>query len=190
MKKRMLFPILMAGITMSQALLPVMAAEVSDPVTYSETVVTGEGEQVETAQVIYDDALAEVQCTVSIPKVINLAKDTKSQEYQITAKGNLNVETTLKVEPVDAIEETADVIDFNMVRQDRTGVADVKATVTQADTEWSNDEVTETGTSKSGTVAAPDITPGEWQGNLSFAIGLYDTVTGDLITAPTKDVTP
>lgn len=111
--------------------------------------------------------------TVTIPKEIVLDAETKSSEYSITVKGDIPSDTSVCVSPEDKIPDMGGV-NFYMVEQTVNKKDDVVATVTQEDMEWASVEVTQTGTSKEGSVSAPELTSGKWQGTLVFGISFID----------------
>lgn len=110
---------------------------------------------------------------VTVPKRIVLDSETKSAEYSISVKGDIPSDSKVDVRPEDAISDVKG-INFYMVEQAVNKKADVAADVTQKETEWTSIEVTPTGTSKKGSVSAPDLTSGKWQGTFMFNIKLFD----------------
>lgn len=110
---------------------------------------------------------------VTVPKKIVLDSETKSAEYSISVKGDIPSDSKVDVRPEDEISDLEG-INFYMVEQAVNKKADVAASVTQKETEWTSAEVTPTGTSKKGSVSAPDLTSGKWQGTFMFNIKLFD----------------
>lgn len=107
---------------------------------------------------------------VTLPKTIKLDSTTKDAQYTVNVKGALAGTEIIKVIP-----DTS----FTM-KQD--GKDDVTATVTQAKTDFTSAELaadTENGVTETGTVAAPDISAGRWDGSFNFNVsksmvsGLY-----------------
>lgn len=114
---------------------------------------------------------------VIIPKDIPLGKDTKAAEYGITVKGSIPYDRKVTVTPRDEVG-TLDGVNFYMHDTNPLEAlkkADVPATVVQADTEWSVDEVTPEGTVKNGDISAPGLTYGSWEGILTFDINMEAT---------------
>lgn len=113
--------------------------------------------------------------SVIIPKTIVLDGATKAADYTVNVKGDISSDKQVSVTPQDALEDVAGV-NFYMIDQAEKGVKkdNVQADVTQAETVWSSAEVcvAETGTTKNGKVAAPDITAGDWKGTFTFNIAL------------------
>lgn len=107
---------------------------------------------------------------VSIPKTVQLSPETKSASYSITVKGEIPLDDNVSVSPKDDIADM-DGINFYMSK-DTARNADVPATVSQDGTAWNYDEVLE-GAAKNGSISAPGLTPGSWEGNLVFEI-VYD----------------
>ncbi len=120
--------------------------------------------------VTYEQTATDSIFTVTIPKSIALGSD-KTAEYEVKVKGAIDSDETVTVKPKDMKTDTADVIDFEMT--EKNGRKDpVTATVTQDNDTWNNTEVTDAGTAKSGTISAPGLVRGEWQGNFDFLINL------------------
>ncbi len=124
--------------------------------------------------VTYSQTATDSQFTVTIPKSIALGSD-KTAEYKVKVKGAVESDETVTVAPKDMIAETADVVDFEMTEVNGRVSDAVNATVTQADTDWDNTEVTTEGTEKSGTISAPGLKRGSWSGNFDFDIKLNIT---------------
>jgi len=110
---------------------------------------------------------------VSVPKTIVLDTKTKSADYNITVKGGIENRTEVVVAPKDNISNV-DGVNFYMSDKSIHQKKDVVANVTQESTEWSALEVTESGTTKKGTISAQDISYGDWSGNLIFMIKLCE----------------
>jgi hypothetical protein len=109
--------------------------------------------------------------TVTIPKKITLGSD-KTASYNVTVAGDISSDKQVTVVP-DA--------SFEMVDQNG-GKDNVTATVTHAtaDTIWVLEEIavkdgeSVVGTTKSGSIAAPGLSAGEWKGTFNFTIGFGD----------------
>lgn len=110
---------------------------------------------------------------VTIPKKITLDGQTKTAGYSITVRGDIPSDAKVSVSPKDQIPDIEGV-NFYMEEQAITRKADVVATVVQEATEWASNEVTETGTAKNGSISAPDLTAGKWQGAFIFDINLIE----------------
>ena len=112
---------------------------------------------------------------VRIPKRISLDTATKSAGYGIMVKGELPSDAKVEVSPLDKLPDIEG-INFYMTEQAVNKKDDVAATVTQEGTEWASSEVTQEGTEKAGTISAPGITAGRWEGSLIFEIIFHDGI--------------
>lgn len=173
MNKNKFYTALMAGTMIMGSAVPVNAA-----VSETQDVAQKEADAAATrnTDVLYTQTSTY---SVIIPKTIVLDGETKAADYTVNVKGDISSDKQVLVAPQDALEgEGADGINFHMVDQASVGVkkANVQADVTQAETVWSSAEVcaAETGTTKNGNVAAPDITAGSWKGTFQFSIALQD----------------
>ena len=108
--------------------------------------------------------------TVTLPKTIKLDSTTKDAQYTVNVKGSLPGEDVINVVP-----DTS----FSMKQAGKT---DVTASVDQTKTSFTSAELaadTENGVTETGTVAAPDISAGRWDGTFNFNVsksvisGLY-----------------
>lgn len=171
MNKNKFYTALMAGTMIMGSAMPVSAA-----VSETQDVAQKEADAAATrnTDVLYTQASAY---SVIIPKTIVLDGETMAADYTVNVKGDISSDKQVLVAPQDALEDV-DGINFHMVDQASVGVkkANVQADVTQAETVWSSAEVcaAETGTTKNGNVAAPDITAGSWKGTFQFNIALQD----------------
>ena len=107
--------------------------------------------------------------SVAIAKTITMNSD-KTGNYTVTVTGDLASSDTVSVNPID---EKTDVegINFTFVDQSKgaTTKADVVASVTQDKTSWSFSDLSTVG---NGTISAPALSAGTWNGVLTFEIGL------------------
>jgi len=166
MNKNKFLTALMAGTMIMGSALPVYAAStVTDYDPISQEAVGEEGTTRDT-EVKYEQAST---FTVTIPKTIVLGSE-KTSDYNVNVKGDISSDKQVKVAP-DA--------SFYMKDQATVGTkkADVEATVTQAVTVWSSEEVCHNadgkqGTDKQGNVAALGLTSGSWAGTFQFSIAL------------------
>lgn len=131
-----------------------------------------ENEECEVVYVLGSTAGGEdgaIGYTVTIPKKITLGTD-KTSDYTVTVKGDISSDKKVTVIP-----------DNSFLMSDQSGVAnakpDVEATVTQAVTDWTWDELAANdgeGTAKTGNVSATGLTAGSWAGTFNFDIALED----------------
>lgn len=110
--------------------------------------------------------------TVTIPKEVTLDGETGTADYEVNVKGDISGDQHITVIP-DASFAMAEVGGQK---------ADITATVTQAETEWTYDEVNIlddtdalVGKTEAGSIEAP-VTAGEWEGKFNFAI-TFEAVT-------------
>lgn len=164
MNKNKILTAVMAGTIMMGSTLPVFAATTNYD-TISQTEI-GEDGTTEDTVVEYTQAST---FTVTIPKRIVLGSD-KTSGYNVNVKGDISSADQVKVAP-DA--------NFDMIDKGTVGTrkANVKATVTQAETVWSSAEVCKKtedkeGTDKAGNVSAAGLTSGTWEGTFEFSIAL------------------
>lgn len=96
--------------------------------------------------------------TVTIPTNIDFG-NSKQAEYTVSAKGDVSASTIINIAPEG---------EFQMSYL----LKNVTATVTQDKKKWICSDVTgnSEGTSVNGTISAPDLTAGNWSGNLKFNI--------------------
>lgn len=111
----------------------------------------------------------DAEVLVTIPKEILLG-DTKQADYQVSVKGHIEHALGVQVKPHD---DYADVEGVNFAMS-ATGENDVMATVTQAEDTWKFEDVTEEGTSKTGTIEAQGLHRGDWTGTLTFDIKMSE----------------
>lgn len=106
---------------------------------------------------------------VILPKSITLDSKTYASSYSVTVKGDILQDEVVRVEPVDE----SDAVDgINVVMRDIFDNETI-ATVIQAKTHWYKNEIAGSGsTVKGNTVSASDIPVGEWEGTITFKIGL------------------
>ena len=143
-------PILMAGIMLLGSIAPTFAT-----VNDIHTVTSNSNQQTE---VIYNQ---ESNFEVTVPKLVDLGND-KTTNYLVGVTGDISSDEVIKVIP-----------DESFLMKDVSGTtnlkADVTATVTQDKTEWIFNEFATNG---NGTISAPDLTAGTWEGKFNFNIKL------------------
>ena len=138
------------------------------------------------AEVSYDNNDYVADVLVVVPKKIAL-DDTKTAEYDVTVKGEIEQALGVSVAPHDELPDVEGV-NFKMSTE---GKDDVIANVEQESTVWQTNEVTQEGTVKKGTVTAEDLTRGQWRGSLKFDINMgeaygYECNPDDLSDASHK----
>lgn len=169
MNKNKLMTALMAGAIMMGNVLPVCAATTSyDPISQEEV---GESGTTRDTEVLYTQASSY---SVVIPKTIVLDAVSKDSDYTVKVYGDISSDKKVTVAPQD---ELADIEGVNFYMKDQAAAgakkADVQADVTQDVVDWTSAEVCEAdGTTKTGNVAAPAITAGNWKGTFNFKISL------------------
>lgn len=128
------------------------------------------------ATVTYEQTEIDAEVTVIIPKSITIGSD-RTADYDIIVKGYAEECVEVRVEPHDDIDD----VEGNNFILSPTNIlkSDVVATVTQEDTVWSAADITEMGTSKSGSISAADLTRGHWSGVLTFDINMIDTTSNE-----------
>ena len=166
MKNKILTSLMAATMVMGSA-MPVFAATTATD-TVNET--QAENGTTREAEVTYTQSST---FTVTIPKKIALDGSTKTSDYDV--KGDISSDKQVTVTP-DA--------SFKMKDQSTAAKkkADVDATVTQASTIWSSEEVnvksaetTEiTGTTKNGNISATGLTSSSWKGTFNFSVAMSD----------------
>ena len=148
-------PIDLANSTESVATDTLTKTEGTDYFADEDTNVWTEGEIVEETRVTVQRGS---EFTVTIPKDIVLDGETGTADYIVNAKGDIAGDQVLKVVPDAEFEMT-----------EAGGKDSVIATVTQNDTEYTYDLMTDDGTDYPGSVAAI-LTAGEWAGKFVFNI--------------------
>lgn len=153
----------------TKILVPIMLLSliVASPVTsVSATTVTAPG-----VQSVPVTANVEETYTVTLPTGIAIG-DSRKAEYTVKVAGDVLSTTSITVTPAAS---------FNLDQ----GSKHVEATVTQLKTSWNYSEITAgagagtpaTGTQTTGEVAAPNLTAGDWRGNLSFNVEIAHPLT-------------
>lgn len=165
MKKRVLLSMLSCMLMISAIPANVFADDAGPGLANTTTTMDQAGSS---ATSVYADINSSY--VVTLPKTIKLDSTTKDAQYTVNVKGALAGTEIIKVIP-----DTS----FTM-KQD--GKDDVTATITQAKTDFTSAELaadTENGVTETGTVAAPDISAGRWDGSFNFNVsksmvsGLY-----------------
>ena len=178
MRVKKLLCLLMASV-LSLSTLTVSAAEVGSTQTPSR-VEDSEGTELFSTtdadweyqggtSVKYFNDVYDASVLVTIPKLITLSEE-KTAGYDVSVKGHMEYALGVSVEPHDDYPDTEGV-NFAMSAE---GENDVLATVVQPDTVWSQLEVTEEGTAKLGSVSAPGLSRGDWNGTLKFDINMSE----------------
>ncbi len=175
MKNTKLITTLMTSAMILSSIIPAFATEKLD---LSQNFV-GQGE----TAVTYDStpSLGETDMyLISIPKNIDMGNK-KTATYEVGVAGHLT-DVSVTITPAATFEM------INSVNPDKK----VTATVTQEDTDWAASELTETVSTETttdetgthisysvkdyamhqGTISAPDLTDGVWNGTLTFTIGI------------------
>ena len=98
------------------------------------------------------------QFEITIPKEVVLDGSTGTADYKVKAKGDIAGDQKITVIP-----------DANFVLSEAGGKANVTATVTQPDTEYTYTDLQGDGTEYDGNVSAT-LTAGEWSGKFNFNI--------------------
>ena len=168
MKNKILTSLMAATMVMGSA-MPVFAATTASDTVNETQAVNGTTRE---AEVTYTQSST---FTVTIPKTIALDGSTKASDYDVNVKGDISSDKQVTVTP-DA--------SFKMKDQSTAAKkkADVDATVTQASTIWSSEEVnvksaetTEiTGTTKNGNISATGLSSGSWKGTFNFSVAMSD----------------
>lgn len=140
------------GVLLGSTILPVCAADSTQ----------------QTATVKYSNSYSY---TVTIPSEITLDTDTKSGKYDITVSGNISTAKKVTVTPFDEVSNV-DGVNIAMKLKGGTNADMVAATITQP-TDWSATEVSAK-TVKQGSISAPNLSYGDWEGTITFDITLAD----------------
>lgn len=136
----------------------------------SETSLTAPGTSETT---VYADI--DTEYTVTLPRIAKLDSATKDSDYTVKVQGDIAGTDSILVEPAAS---------FAM---HTNGKDDVTATVTQTKTKFEASEITGDGTTTTGSVAAPGLTAGSWNGTFNFNVemktkpGLYKA-DGSMVT--------
>lgn len=136
----------------------------------SESVLTAPGISETT---VYADI--DTEYTVTLPKTIKLDSADKNSDYSVKVQGDIAGTDSILVEP-----EASFAMHTN-------GKDAVTATVTQTKTKFEASEITGDGTTTTGSVAAPGLTAGSWNGSFNFNVkmktksGLYKA-DGSMVT--------
>lgn len=167
MNKNKFLTAVMAGTMIMGSTLPVFAATTeSQGVDQAEVKANEEAGEVTKKETVVTYTQSST-FTVTIPKTIVL-DDTKISDYKVNVKGDISSDKQVKVVP----DTSFDMIDIGTATAKKDPV---EATVTQAVTVWSSDEVCKTdGTDKAGNVSATRLTSGSWSGTFEFSIALED----------------
>ena len=103
--------------------------------------------------------------SVKIPKTVILNGTDGTGEYNVSVKGNISGNQTVKVIP-----------DTSFTLSEISAIdtkADISATVSQTKTAWTTSEISATQwTSQNGAIAAPSITAGVWNGTFGFTVSI------------------
>lgn len=167
MKNTKLMTALMAGTMIAGSILPAFAEEVKVPINPTGT---------QSAAVTYDSTPKldpSDTYAVMIPKNIDMGNK-KTATYKVGVAGEMT-EVSITITPASS---------FEMVKSTDETMT-VTANVTQADTDWSPEELKGTMVSTGdtsyridhyvmheGTISAQDLTEGVWNGTLTFTIGI------------------
>lgn len=106
-------------------------------------------------------AIIDSSFEIKLPKTLNLSKVTKSADYTITMTGDISGDRKVSVVPDESFF-------FSQINKD-----DVLATVEQEKQFFSGKELVASSKHQSfayGTVSAPDLTGGCWEGSFNFTI--------------------
>ena len=110
-------------------------------------------------------AVKTAEFTITIPKEIVMDGATATASYEGNVKGDIAGDQTITVQP-----------DASFQLSEAGGKADVTCTVTQADVTFNSTEVATkdaevlVGKTVSGSLAAPDLTAGDWSGKYNYTI--------------------
>ena len=100
--------------------------------------------------------------SITIPKTIEMDKETKSAEYEISIQGSISELQYISVVP-----------EYEFIMTD--GIHEVTATVSQERTEWEASDISENGGAIAiGCVEAGDIMAGNWSGSFIYDISIND----------------
>lgn len=105
--------------------------------------------------------------SVKIPKTIVLDGTNGNGAYRVSVKGNISGAQTVNVTPAAT---------FTLSEVASTDAkADITATITQSKTAWTTSEMTAVAwTTQDGSIAAPAISAGIWNGTFGFTIELVN----------------
>ena len=105
-------------------------------------------------------AVKTAEFTIEIPKEIVMDGETATADYEVNVVGDIAGDQSITVDPDD---------DFLL--SEAGGKADVTCTVTQADVTFTSPEIAVVdGKTVEGSLAAPDLTAGDWAGKFNFTI--------------------
>lgn len=149
-KIKSLLSLTLAGVMITGMISPILA-------TVEETQNTSASETLAT-DVYYNQ---ESNFEVIVPKKVDLGAD-KISNYTVSVSGDISSDETIVVIP-----------DKTFFMKDKSGKTlikdDVEATVVQDKTQWIFNEFE---TTANGTISAPTLTAGKWEGSFKFNISL------------------
>ena len=105
-------------------------------------------------------AVKTAEFTITIPKEIVMDGETATATYEVNVVGDIAGDQTITVDPDD-----------NFLLSEAGGKADVTCTVTQDDVTFTSSQIAVVdGKTVEGSLAAPDLTAGDWAGKFNFTI--------------------
>ena len=188
MKRKKVTSLLLAGMITSSAIFR-GGGDVTNAATVNSVASSTQGDPVTTdgSQACEVDASIASTFAVTVPKKITLDGSTKSGAYSVTCKGDI------------AGNEGVSVVPDATFAMSQTGKANVQAAVTQEKTVFRGSDYTgdlddavkmgslaagdSTGTAIDGSIAAPDLSAGAWNGAFNFTIGLKEVLESVTLTA-------
>lgn len=173
MKNKILVPIMLLSLIVASPVTSVSAGEVSTP--------GPEGVKAPGTYAVPVTANVEETYTVTLPTSIAI-NDSREATYTVKVAGDVLATTTITVTPASP---------FDLKQGSKT----VGATATLSKTSWNYSEITAglaagtpaTGTPATGKVAAPNLTAGDWRGDLNFTI-TKESLPADLLSMSMEQI--